>query len=345
MIDTEFRSGGGRGAGRLSPALRALARSVLLVAVAGCSSPRVTDLGGSAATPTPPPGGSPTPAASPTPSGTLSCPADPSAAFPAMWINGADCSTESPMQVFRYDANTWIVRQSMCTNFEGPFLYLLFGQNKALLEDTGAGNVDVAGTIQPIVQTWLSENGRTSIPLVVVNSHAHGDHVAGNSALAALPNTTLVGTSVSQVQQFFGIANWPTDTATFDLGGRVVDVVPIPGHQAAHIALYDHGTGWLMTGDTLYPGRLYVSDFPSYVASIQRLVDFTADKTVCNVMGTHIEMTSTPKQDFAYQSTYHPSEHKLPLTRAHLLELNDAVKAMQNAPVQEAHDDFIVVPQ
>ena len=42
------------------------------------------------------------------------------------------------------DANTFVLRQSMCTNYEGPFLYLLFGSEKVLLQDTGAGGVDVA---------------------------------------------------------------------------------------------------------------------------------------------------------------------------------------------------------
>ena len=43
----------------------------------------------------------------------------------------------------------------------------------------------------------------------------------------------------------------------------------------ASIALYDRRTGLLLTGDTLYPGRLYVRDGPAFAASIQRLVAFT----------------------------------------------------------------------
>ena len=85
---------------------------------------------------------------------------------------------------------------------------------------------------------------------------------------------------------------------TYDLGGRTVDVIPLPGHQTAHIALYDAATRILFTGDSLYPGRLYFpkADFATYKASIQRLVDFTADKPVNFVLGTHIEMTTTSFQ-------------------------------------------------
>lgn len=292
---------------------------------------------------------SPTNSATPTPGETpIPCQAD-ADLFDAPWIRGGsggmgDCATEPDIQVQRVDANTWVLRQSMCTNFEGPFLYLMFGTEKALLEDTGAGGVDVRGTVQAIIAEWLVENSRTSIELVVVNSHGHGDHTAGNASFNGQANTTLVGTSVTAVSNFFGITNWPTEIVPFDLGGRIVDVIPIPGHQTSHIALYDHGTGWLLTGDTLYPGRLYVSDFDTWVTSLDRLVSFTAGKDVCQVMGTHIEMTQTPEVDFDFATTYHPNEHALPLSRAHLVELADAAAAMQANPQVEAHADFIISP-
>lgn len=300
-------------------------------------------------------GGSPTAEESgtPTPGGTATpapivCQAD-ADLFDEPWIDGGsggmgDCASEVDIQVQRVDANTWVLRQSMCTNFEGPFLYLLFGTEKALLEDTGAGGADVRGTVQGIVSQWLTENSRASIELVVVNSHAHSDHTAGNASFNGQPDTTLVGTSVSALSTFFGITGWPTQIVPYDLGGRVVDVIPIPGHQTSHIALYDHATGWLLTGDTLYPGRLYVSDFDAYVTSLERMVDFTADKDVCQVMGTHIEMTQTAGDDFAFGSTYHPNEHALPLARTHLVELAGAAAAMQGDPQVEVHDDFIISP-
>ena len=94
------------------------------------------------------------------------------ALFPPQWINGADCSTETPIQVHQVDENTWILRQSMCTNFEGPFLYLLFGQDKALLEDTGAGNIQVQTQVKSIVDAWVAAHGKpATYPLVVVHTH------------------------------------------------------------------------------------------------------------------------------------------------------------------------------
>ena len=266
--------------------------------------------------------------------------------FPT-WINGADCSTEPQIQVYAYDANTYILRQSMCTDYEGPFMYLLFGQNRVLLEDTGASAspaIPIHTTVKRIIARWLASHGMSSIPLTVAHSHSHGDHVANDNQFIGQPNTTVVGTSVSAVQNFFGVTSWPTQIVQYDLGGRILDVIPIPGHQSAHIAFYDRNTQLLLTGDTLYPGRLYISDFNAYKASVQRLVDFTATNNVSFVLGTHIEMQNVPGQQFPLGSTYHPNEHVLQLSQSHLIELLNGVLGMQGSPHQEVHNDFIIYP-
>ena len=266
--------------------------------------------------------------------------------FPNQWISGSpQCGFEPPIQVHWYNPDLCILRQSLCTNFEAPFIALLFGSEKVLMMDTGAGNIQIAAKVTMVINEWLAARGQQSINLVVAHTHGHGDHVAGNSQFSGLPNTVVVGNSQAAVKAFFGIATWPTQIVTYDLGGgRIVDIIPIPGHQTAHIAFYDRVTGILFTGDTLYPGRLYISVFNDYLASIDRLVNFTADKPVCWVLGTHIEMTQTPGVDFPMGSISHPNEHPLQLTRAHLLELQTAIHAMQGSPHYEVHDDFIIFP-
>jgi glyoxylase-like metal-dependent hydrolase (beta-lactamase superfamily II) len=262
--------------------------------------------------------------------------------LPTAWPDGTDCSVDD-IAVHRYADDTFILRQSLCTSFEGPFLYLLFGSERALLLDTGDGGIDLANVVGGLIEQWLAARGQASIELVVVNTHAHGDHTAGNPMFEGLPGVTVVPPSVSALSAFFGIDDWPDATAIYDLGDRAIDVVPIPGHQASHIALFDHGSGWLLTGDTLYPGRLYIDDFPAYVDSIGRLVDHVAGYEVCNVMGTHVEMTDVPGVDFDFGADEHPGEHALPLDLAHLVELRDAVEAMA-VPAIEIHDDFIIYP-
>ena len=81
--------------------------------------------------------------------------AGPAAAKPlfAPWIDGTSAN-EPQMQVQRYDADTFVIRQSVKTNFEAPFLYLLFGKDRALLLDTGAGGLTVRPTVDGLIADW-----------------------------------------------------------------------------------------------------------------------------------------------------------------------------------------------
>jgi glyoxylase-like metal-dependent hydrolase (beta-lactamase superfamily II) len=268
-------------------------------------------------------------------------------AFDVVWpAGGPDCDTEADLFLHAYDDDTFILRQSLCTSFEAPFIHLLFGQDRVLVEDSGAGNVAVFDAVRTVVDQWLEAQGRAgddAYEMLLVNSHAHGDHVAGNEDFAGRPGVTVVGFGVDAVSDFFDLT-WPQDTAEIDLGGRVVDLIPIPGHEASHIALYDRREGLLLTGDAFYPGRLFIDDFDTYVASNDRLVAWAEQHPVCWVLGTHIEMSNTPGVDFEFGRDHHPDEHVLQLTPDHLREAAEALHAMAGVPRQEAHDDFIIFP-
>ena len=86
------------------------------------------------------------------------------------WIHGSeDCAAnqDPPLQVHRFDADTFVLRQSMCFSFEAPFMYLLFGAEKAVLFDTGAradlepGPVlPLRRTVEAIIERRLTERGQ-----------------------------------------------------------------------------------------------------------------------------------------------------------------------------------------
>jgi glyoxylase-like metal-dependent hydrolase (beta-lactamase superfamily II) len=269
--------------------------------------------------------------------------------LPQKWTtSGPNCTAAPDWQVHEYNPNFFILRQSGCIHYEKPFLYLIFGRDSALLEDTGAGQVDTAAVVMRLIGKWAKRNNRTGpVPLLVVHSHSHGDHTAGDAGFRTLPNVKLVGATVPELQKAFGIRTWPTDTAEIDLGRRIVDLIPIPGHDAASIALYDRQTGLLLTGDSFYPGRLYVgqSEFATFVASHQRMVDFTKRRPVAHILGTHIEQTSTPFVDYPRGTVYQPEEHVLELTRGTLLELNDALVALDGTLDRVVLRDVILSPR
>jgi hydroxyacylglutathione hydrolase len=269
--------------------------------------------------------------------------------LPERWATGGPKCMEMPeWQVHEFNADLYILRQSGCTDFEKPFLYLLFGRDKALLLDTGSHNGNLAPALQSTVHRWLKRNSRISIPLLVVHTHEHGDHVAGDATLQALNDPaipiTLIPAKVEANMSLYQIAHWPDDIGSVDLGDRVIDAIPIPGHSAASIALYDRKTATLFSGDTLYPGRLYIRNFPEYVASVSRLVRFTDGKPVAQILGNHIEQTRTPFLDYPEGSLYQPNEHELQLSRGSLLELQSALASEHGVPARLALRDFTIWP-
>lgn len=261
------------------------------------------------------------------------------------WIDGTTAS-EPQTQTQRLDTDTYVIRQSVKTNFEAPFLYLLFGRDRALLFDTGAGGLKIRPAVDAAVAQWLAEHHRASIPLIVAHTHGHGDHHMGDAEFQARPDTTVIGLKPDEVAVYFKIAHWPTDIVEFDLGGRVLDIIPTPGHQPAHIMIFDRKDRLLLSGDTLYPGRLYVplNMFGDYRASIDRVADFTRRNRPRLILGAHVEMTRTPGKDLPDAAPTHPDEHLLELPYSDLLELQAAVHKMGDTVVRDVHDDFIVYP-
>ena len=268
------------------------------------------------------------------------------ALFAERWIDGTH-GTEPVTQVQMLDADTFVIRQSVRTNFEAPFVYLLFGRDQALLIDSGAEDGQIRPAVDRLIADWLAANKRTRIPLVVAHSHSHGDHIAGDAAFRDRPDTTVIGLKPADVASFFGIAPWPGDIAMFDLGGRALSILATPGHQAAAIMVYDPRLKILLSGDTLYPGRLYipVNFLDDNRASIDRLAAFVARHPVRAVLGAHIEMTRTPGQDYPHEAASHSDEHPLELPADAIAELRAGLTAKLDVPEQgQVHDHFIIMP-
>jgi glyoxylase-like metal-dependent hydrolase (beta-lactamase superfamily II) len=124
----------------------------------------------------------------------------------------------------------------------------------------------------------------------------------------------------------------------------MLDVIAIPGHQAASIAIYDRRTGVLLTGDTFYPGRLYVRDTAAYAESIDRLTAFTRTHPVTQLLGAHIENTATPYRDYPEGTVDQPNEHQLALYPRQLFELDSVVRTMRGRMTRTALRDVTIWP-
>ncbi len=273
-----------------------------------------------------------------------------SGTLPDCWRHGSPSGTpnlDPPIEVHEYNQDFFILRQSKATHFEAPFLYLICGLTRAILFDTGALHAHAKFPLRQTVENLLVKRygkARAQIDFIVSHTHAHGDHVAADSQFLNEPYTRLVGAKLSEFTPFFGLSNWPHETAVFDLGDRRLHLIPIPGHETTDLAIYDERTGVVLSGDTLYPGRLYITDWNAFKASVNRLHDYLSDKIVTHFLGSHIEMSKEPGVDYPAGTSYQPDEVPLQMDWNDLLELRSALEVIGQSPRRDVHPKFIITP-
>lgn len=149
--------------------------------------------------------------------------------------------------------------------YQATYSYLITGSQRALLFDAGSGTRD----IRPVVAAL------TKLPVMIVPSHLHYDHIAGIHAsdliaLVDLPSTRrrvndghfrpgryeFLGMLDGLTAPEFPVAEWIEPGSMIDLGGRKLRLLLTPGHTPQSVALYDAAAKRLFTGDFIYPTML-----------------------------------------------------------------------------------------
>jgi glyoxylase-like metal-dependent hydrolase (beta-lactamase superfamily II) len=205
-------------------------------------------------------------------------------------------NADSWFQVYKIRPGVFAIYEPW--QLEEVISYLIVGRDRALLFDTGMG----ISSIQAVVA------GLTKLPVSVVNSHTHNDHVGDNwrfsdvygmdtdftranargskdDAQAELGPEELcaplpAGFNAKEYStKPFHITHWLHDGDKIDLGGRTLKIIATPGHTPDAIALLDEQNGLLFTGDSFYLGPIYLyrpeTDLDAYVASMQKLAALT----------------------------------------------------------------------
>jgi glyoxylase-like metal-dependent hydrolase (beta-lactamase superfamily II) len=193
--------------------------------------------------------------------------------------------------------------------------YLIVGEKQALLLDSGMGISDIKKVTAEL----------TKLPILVLNSHTHDDHVGGNwqfdtvygmdtdftrknahgsreDAQEEITPDQICGTlpkgfdSKAYSTRPWKIAAKLHDEDRLDLGGRTLEVIATPGHTPDSVSLVDRANGLLFTGDTYYPAPIWLfrpeTDLNAYAKSIRRLAALAPQ--VKMVLGAHNIPVASP---------------------------------------------------
>jgi hypothetical protein len=290
-------------------------------------------------------------------------------AFRFRWNHGAISprdSVDPAIHVQRYNAHTFVLRQSMAVHWEAPFMYLLFGNDRVILIDSGATadpeEFPIRDMVDKLINRWVYETGRPEPELIVAQVSGDPAHIQGHGQFEGRPNTVFLGLDRTSIIGFTGLGSWPlletfhersiisggsraahTATGSIDLGGRALEVIPSPGIHPDSVTFYDPYTRWLITGDVILPGRLWVTRWDVYTETIARLQAFAAQKPIHWVMGSNIEMSYTPGVDYRMGAVHQPTETLLQLDAGIIDRVAAAVEELNGFTGIRIYDDFILM--
>jgi len=204
-------------------------------------------------------------------------------------------SSQSWFEVYRIEPGVFVFYEP--GQFEEVISYLVVGKEKAALIDTGCG----IGNVKALAEEF------TRLPIVVVNTHSHYDHIAQNYlfdevAIFDAPNARQAaknGCSKAEMSHLlaegmlwkplpedfdpdsyhvppFTVTSWLKDGDIIDLGDRKLEVLHTPGHSPDSICLLDRDARLFWTGDTFYTGAIYVhlpdSDLDAFISSYEKMI-------------------------------------------------------------------------
>lgn len=205
-------------------------------------------------------------------------------------------------------------------NYQEVISYLIVGSNRNILFDTGMGMSSISEVVKRI----------SSLPVVVINSHTHYDHIGGNyefdtvyavdtaytqqHALAGWPHATVaqevtseafcadklpgLDTAIYAIKPYKDkIKRYLHDGDTLQLGNRILEVMQVPGHTPDCLALLDREHGYLWTGDMYYEARIWLfmdgTDLNAYEQSISRFANLAS--SLRSVFPAHNKPVANPK--------------------------------------------------
>jgi glyoxylase-like metal-dependent hydrolase (beta-lactamase superfamily II) len=228
-----------------------------------------------------------------------------------------------------YEAGEGVFAIAEPYNFQEVISYLITGKDQNILFDTGMGMASIAAVVRE-----LSDK-----PVIVINSHTHYDHIGGNHEFENIysvdtaythqnanggwphdevrqevkPNAfcyerlpSLDTTAYSVKPYADKITRYIRNGDTIDLGGRVIEIIQVPGHTPDGLALLDRNAGYLWTGDNYYEGPIWLffegTDLNSFAVTAGKFTDLAPSLT--RVFPAHNITATDPKHLLLFKAAF-----------------------------------------
>ena len=199
-------------------------------------------------------------------------------------------------EVYNLTTNVYAIYED--GQFEEVISYLVLGDERGALIDTGNGIGDISALVERL----------TDLPVLVVNTHTHGDHIGGNHQFeeVAVYETDFSkeraekGQTREQMGHFldddmvwkefpdyfdkeawrikpFKVTRWLKEGDIIDLGGRTLEIIHTPGHSPDSVCILDRENSLFWTGDTFYPAPIYIysptTSLDQFIESFGKMVE------------------------------------------------------------------------
>ena len=163
------------------------------------------------------------------------------------------------MEIISINENTWRIED------DGVRFFLLAGENKALLIDSG---------MQVHNAKEIAE-GLVDLPIELLNTHADMDHVGSNEEFDSFYMNPAEASNYYNTNKKTGTIIPVSDGDIIDLGGREIEIITLPGHTPGSIAALDINNRVLISGDPIQDGDIFMfgvqREMHAYLLSLEKL--------------------------------------------------------------------------
>jgi glyoxylase-like metal-dependent hydrolase (beta-lactamase superfamily II) len=219
----------------------------------------------------------------------------------AAWNNYEKVDQPDPwFEVYKLTDTVYAIYED--GQFEEVISYLVLGDERGVIIDTGNG----IGNIKAVVE------GLTDLPVAVLNTHTHGDHIGGNHQFDEVyaydtefsRDREMHGQTREQMGNYleaemvwkslpdyldvekwkippFKVTKWVKDGEIIDLGGRKLEIIHTPGHTPDSLCILDRENKIFWTGDSFYPAPIYVyaptTSLDQFIESFRKMAELISE--------------------------------------------------------------------